>query len=394
MGSIAQLSSLKRLNLNSCHKIWGLGPLRRLQCIESLDLGWCNSLTNEDAAAIASLTTLRELRLCHTAMTDVGISLLESLTAITSLSLGGIHVSDDVAAKVIGAMPCLRSLNLERSNGIGDATLCALSAVAPPLQELDLSYTDISDSALASLFAKVPMLQRLTLDSCSITDEALLSMHQLLPQLSVLDLSDTLITNRCMQSIGKLPSLDQLDLSFTEVNDHGVQSLCMHAASLRALNLDSRSFTDAAMKWVALLPRLEVLDLFGAQITDVGCCYLTMGPRLPPLRSLEVCSQNITDVGVAKLSALKDLRHLSLAQNCRVTNEAFAHIVKLQHLTALNLSDCRVTSKGVLSKCHGLHKLKDLRVICLSGTRVRADAGVKLMEMNTELEIIGLNLPD
>lgn len=122
-----------------------------------------------------------------------------------------------------------------------------------------------------------------------------------------------------------------------DVNDFGLQRLCK-ATTLRRLNLDSRHFTDAGLVHVARLPRLETLDLFGAQVTDAGCAVLA---NATTLTSLEVCSGAVTDAGVAKLAELASLRHLSLAQNFRVGNGAIPALMRLSHLTALNLSQVR-----------------------------------------------------
>lgn len=108
------------------------------------------------------------------------------------------------------------------------------------------------------------------------------------------------------------------------------------------------------------------------------------------LKSLEICGGGISDTGVARLTTLNKLKHLSLGQNYRVTNASIQHVLKLPQLTALNLSQCRVTSNTVVA----LGCLPNLQVLALHGTRVKPVAVEKLRAMNGDLEVLGIGYPD
>jgi hypothetical protein len=129
------------------------------------------------------------------------------------------------------------------------------------------------------------------------------------------------------------------------VNDWGLRWL-RRLSCLRCLNLDSRHFSDAGLQHICRLTGLECLDLFAARISDAGCATLSKFSRL---RRLEVCGGSVTEAGAAHLAALTGLQHLSLAQNYRLGNGAIGHLLKLNELTALNLSQSRVTSQAVVA---------------------------------------------
>ncbi|KAH7623687.1 hypothetical protein NADE_008510 [Nannochloris sp. 'desiccata'] len=409
LGCIARIPSLCRLNLDACHKVWGLGPLRRLTQLEALDLGWCNAIGDEDAAALGCLTSLKQLCLSRTELTDVGVSKLSSLIELTCLSLAGVSMQDSAAAELLPCFPKLKSLNLSRCVNVGDATLHALAhlgdstsssftygkkssstssreSLSLSLEELDLSYTSISDEALFSILPRLLRLKKLSLDSCSLLTDTSLKQLSSLQDLESLDLSDTAATNISMVAISRLPRIVNLNLSFTQVNDWGLERVSK-ASTLKRLNLDSRHVGDRGIGFISQLPNLEVLDLFGAGVTDAACAFLA---KATSLTSLEICSGVVTDTGVSHVSSLPKLRHLSLSQNWRVSNAAIPALMRLRGLTALNLSQTRVTSSAVVT----FGCLPDLQVLALAGTKVKPPAVEKLHSMNPDLEVRGVAMPN
>lgn len=142
-------SHLRRLNLRACHKLSGLRPLVRLASkLEALDVGWCNALGDEDAAAIGHLRNLRELRICHTSMSGKGLKALESLSGLIYLSLGGIPARDGDMANLIKRLQNLKSLDLERCALIGKQTMQSIAEVGMPLEKLSVAYTNCDDQCL------------------------------------------------------------------------------------------------------------------------------------------------------------------------------------------------------------------------------------------------------
>lgn len=71
--------------------------------------------------------------------------------------------------------------------------------------------------------------------------------------------------------------------------------------------------------------------------------------RLTNLESLELCGGALTDQGVDLLSTLTNLQSLSLAQNTRISDLSLLALSRLSALTALNLTQSRVTGNGILT---------------------------------------------
>lgn len=387
MGAIGKLTNLKRLNMNACHKIWGLGPLRQLApSLESLDVGWCNAIGDEDAPAIAALIKLKDLRISRTRMTGNGIRQLTPLTNLSALIIGGLRVKDAEVASLVHELPHLRHFNAERCRLVGDVTLRALSTspYASSLEYLYLSYTAVTDDGLIRALPLLSHLRSLQLESCHIGDNGIECAAKYLPNLKVLDVSDTLVGSSGVAALGKMDFLEEVDLSFTEIADWGLERLS-RCSSIRRLKLDSRHIGDSGVSYIAALPNLEVLDLFGAAVSDVGCAKLA---RCTSLLSLEVCSGLVTDAGVHHLAGLQKLKHLSLSQNWRISNSAIPSLLQLSSLTALNLSQCRITSSAVVA----LGCLQELQVLALAGTKVDGAAVTKLSSIKPDLEVRGIPL--
>lgn len=62
LAHLSALTRLQRLNLQTCHAVGQLSLLSRLCHLESLDLGWCSKVGDEDAATLPCFPLLQELR--------------------------------------------------------------------------------------------------------------------------------------------------------------------------------------------------------------------------------------------------------------------------------------------------------------------------------------------
>lgn len=61
-------------------------------------------------------------------VTNAGVRALLRLTALTSLGMGGLAVSDGAVARLLRVLPLLRVLSLERCSRVGDGAVEALAA--------------------------------------------------------------------------------------------------------------------------------------------------------------------------------------------------------------------------------------------------------------------------
>jgi hypothetical protein len=167
LASLAGMPRLRSLDLRRCVHIDWLCPVASFPALEHLDLRYCLNAGDQAAPWVGRAVGLKDLRLCHTSVTGVGLDGLSQLTALTRLGLGGVVATDAAVARLLRCLPRLAELSLERCCLAGDETAAALSeTTGPALQKLDLSYTAVSDVGLAALVAGLPDLQALTLESC------------------------------------------------------------------------------------------------------------------------------------------------------------------------------------------------------------------------------------
>jgi hypothetical protein len=68
--------------------------LADLKGLVSLDLAYCNHVTDAGVAHLTGLTRLRRLKLCDTHVTDAGLASLEGLTDLEELDLHGTSITD------------------------------------------------------------------------------------------------------------------------------------------------------------------------------------------------------------------------------------------------------------------------------------------------------------
>lgn len=403
--AISNYCSLQSLRLDSCWNISKLSFLERLQSIETLSLGWCYNVGDQDVSVIKSLTNLTNLDISKTSITDSGLKdILSSdkregskrtAKPLSHLKLDGCNISG-ASLKLLGERSKsskIKELSLQWCL-ITDKDLEYLSCLQS-ISVLNLSYTQVSCQGMRHV-SELVNLSTLKLDSCNINDfgvqyltnrRAIRNSYDKNTKSSIteLDLSDTNISNVGLKSITEhMPDMKCLNLSYTAVNDDGVEHL-KGLRNLTSLNLDSHSITDTSLRHVSHLTSIRHLDLFGSKVTDNGLrliCTLTFSN----LKSLEVCGGGVTDVGVRYISrSMALLESLNLANNHRISDEAMPSICLLKNLKNLNLTHSRVTSEGILH----LLNLRRLESLSVHECKINKSAITKLQQSIRSLKSIG-----
>jgi Leucine-rich repeat (LRR) protein len=140
------------------------------------------------------------------------------------------------------------------------------------------------------------------------------------------------------------------------------------------LDLSETSITDLSLAHLSQLTELRKLDLSGTQVAGPGLAPLSW------LTSLNLSRTSMTDPGMEYLGRLRALRELQL-QGTHVHGPGLEYLIGL---TRLDLSDCPVADKGLKS----LYRLKQLRWLNLAGTRVTDEGVEALRDKLPNLEII------
>ncbi|KAL7542512.1 hypothetical protein ACHAXR_011846 [Thalassiosira sp. AJA248-18] len=357
--ALSGLIGLRKLDLSQCDLITddGLVSLNDLELIEELSLGWCR-LISDDGLDILSgqpnrSQALRTLRLARCSITDAGLEHLEKLEHLEELDMNGcINVSSVALGDTLEKLIHLTSLDVSYCPGILHSSW---QGKINCLKSLECCYSRVRDSHLARL-KNLPMLEELNLDSCLVANWGIAHLidNNVMPNLTTLDLADTDISDAAMSKIAQFKHMRHLSLFYCNISNRGLRHLSS-MKNLEVLNLDSREIGDEGCKYIRSLP-LKTLDLFSSRVTDLGCVFLS---KIKTLTSLELCGGGIGDLGCAHLATISNLTSLNLSQNESITNRGAASLAALTNLKALNLSNTHVNSDA-LKYFGGLLKLQSL----------------------------------
>ena len=404
-------TALTSVSLEDCEDVTqvGLGELSRLPSLASLGLRQM-FVTDAALTPVLGLRELRSLSLfgCHMITDDVIKILHQSLPALTSLNLAGLHQVSDAGLAELVKIPDLSFLDLSMCFGITDTGLAHMRML-PRLQSLKLVRTQVTDQGMSEL-GIVSTLTLLNLCGCYKITDAGMSHLRRLPALASLDLTQCgHITDSGLKEISNLPSLKELVLcGCFKVSQLGLSELARRVSNLSSLNLnDCVQVTDECLaSAIRHLSKLEVLSLGNCtEVTDKGLAHVrhltalqelllyncnkvsssgveSLG-RLTALCSLDLdrCDQ-ITDPGFAELgNALKGLTKLNLA-SCSITDEGLVGLGRMPGLTELNLSNCSsVTDQGLIDSLRGFPSLSSLRLGFLRSRRLPEDVKERLKEV-------------
>lgn len=379
--AMSGLLGLRQLDLSQCDLITneGLNNLANLDQIEELSLGWCRLISDGGLEILSEQRnrpqTLRVLHLARCPITDDGLVHLSKLEQLQELDLNGCSkLSSQALSFALGKLVCLSSLDVSYCPGI---LRSSWQGKVDALKSLELNYSAVRDSHLSRL-KHLPMLEELNLDSCLVGDYAIahLADNDVVPNLTTLDLADTDISDFAMQKIAQFEHLKSLSLFYCNISNAGLRHLSS-MKKLEVLNLDSREIGDDGLRYLRHLP-LKSLDLFSGRVSDLGCAYLS---KIKTLTSLELCGGGIADLGCAHLATIYNLTSLNLSQNERITNRGAASLAALSNLKALNLSNTRVNSEA-LKFFSGLTQLQSLALY-----------GCKDIEDNPKMDSLQSELP-
>ena len=301
-----------------------IDSLARVTTLEDLVLDESN-VTDNDLAALATLSSLKRLSLVHTAITDRGLS----------------HLA---------AFPGLKTLVLDSSYRVTDEGLDAVGAI-DSLEDVSLLDTPVTLPPLVALSGRHNTLQ--------------------------INSSHGVLGNR------------KLALSGTEISDEGLLRL-HNAVELEGIELPPR-ITDRGFRHLHGLLKLKYVVFAGTRITDRGFGELI--DRSPPLTEIDISGcGGLTDTGMALVAHLPHLTHLQ-ADNTDAGPKLLAATAQLEKLELLSLNGCRKVNNEALRLLLDASPHKQLKFLRLSGTLV-TEASLQSITPNRLPGLKGLDLRD
>ncbi|RPI55460.1 MAG: hypothetical protein EHM55_07795 [Acidobacteria bacterium] len=219
------------------------------------------------------------------------------------------------------------------------------------LKKLDLSFTYVTDKGIRKLQA-LQQLEDLTLDTAEFLTDASMAHLRANRALRRLVVRGVDITDAGMPYVGEMTGLRYLDISYTMLGDVGLEHL-PNLSELEHLKIGATLITGLNLNFLKLLPKLKTLSLKGVQRRNAGACW----------------TPNVTDLDLETISLLSGLEELDLGVgiklgmggqpaapgggNCRLTGGlqisdlGVAKLARLKNLKRLDISGARLSPEGV-----------------------------------------------
>lgn len=191
-----------------------LENIGRLKKLQTLTLGNFETFSTEDLAPLSSLPELLSVTILRTELTDEGLDRLCRLKNVTELRFQDIGLSDAALVYLKPTWGRLRFLNLSDNPITGDG-LSVLEDM-PQLLSLTLHRTRLNDDALARL-PDSPNLEFLMLSETEITDAGLKHLLRF-PKLRHLVVSKTAVTDAGLETLAEIPSLKYISAENTKID--------------------------------------------------------------------------------------------------------------------------------------------------------------------------------
>ena len=243
---------------------------------------------------------------------------LVALPMLNELDLQGSNVTDDGAAP-LAKLATLRKLNVvnTRMTGAGLRHLVPLS-----LYELHCNPQKDADLGLMYV-GKLKSLETLDLCYSSVDDAALLRLRGL-ENLKELDLLGAPLDGRAFRDLPSLKTLRSLNLEDTRLSDHGLGDLPM-SDTLEKLFLDGTKITDASIPALKRFPNISVLGLSETSVSGEGLKHLV---DLHKLGTLFLDKTSLTDKDVPTIAAMKNLKTV-LLRDTKISPSAWLACARL-----------------------------------------------------------------
>ena len=324
---------------------------------------------------------ITEINLRASWITDIDVRKLETLEHLERLDLSQTHISD-IALESVAKLPRLKQLDLFFCEHITGAGAARLRGVAT-LERLNVRGTKISDSGV-EFISTLSNLRALDLGITQITDPSLEHLERL-EKLEELSIGGDRISEAGLAYLQSLPNLRRLDLSGSQVTDSGIWGVALTDINIGLIaslsGLEHLNLAAADQQYVANIgdgvPRIRNR----IHITDLGLAKLQ---ALTELRFLNLTRSDVSAAGLREIASLPALEELILSHSKRVDDEAASVFAEMESLTALDLSGTGITDDGLQE----LSQSRTLRRLVVTDTSVTADGVEKLRRANPDCTVV------
>ena len=251
----------------------------------------------------------------------------------------------------------------------------------PSLKALELKHPWSSNMNDLEFLQHVPNLEALSLGfgKTSLQPDSLRALRHI-PRLTYLDLNSSGLRGSDLKYLQLTPNLRTLSIGSTRKKGNLILESHLghlrHASKLIKLDLSQSRCSNLALEYFSYLPGMEELSLLGCRnITDRGLDCLKHASRLQTLTlgpfswnsqsEVNIAHQRasetlITDHGVEKLQALRDLRCLKFVFCSGITQRSCELLKGNENLRILKFYHCALIGESSLRHLQKLKNLSEL----------------------------------
>jgi Leucine-rich repeat (LRR) protein len=307
-----------------------------------------NSRADDDALAVLEgLSELSTLVLGGTRVTDAGLAHLEGIVSLEFLRLRGCRGVTDAGVKHLGKLTALAYLGLSGTQ-VTDAGLEHLKGLTQ-LSELDLTDTSVSGAGLAYL--KGLKLTALHLSGSQLDDANF--QHVMQFNLKVLWAGGrSRVTSAVLQHVKRLTNLEDLNLmDIPDLDDASLENL-KDLKRLRVLELSSTNIRGEGLRHLKSVSSLRVLNLHDCPINDDALQHLNTD-----LLGLALGGTRITDAAAIYLRRFQKMTTLGLERTA-ISDKSVDTLRQMSSLRLLNLGQTAISAKGIEDLRNALPKCR------------------------------------
>ena len=242
-----------------------------------------HGLTDEEMAGIATLQTVDQMEIDADRLTDAGLASIAKLRNLQVLHLVGTSMMTDEGLKALATLPTLRHLRL--SGPFTDKGLAYLAA-APSIKVMWLETPKATEDGLREL-AQIKTLERLTVPWLDLITHRSMVFLRAMPKLKALGVGDALNSDAGVASLASLSNLEVLALKGgPALTDNGLRPLAA-MPKLRALEIYHSQITEQGIASLAACRKLDSVRI-KSSVAVSQQAVARLQTELPSLRTVEI----------------------------------------------------------------------------------------------------------
>ena len=301
-----------------------------------------------DLCSIRKFTNLKKLTLRdHSVISDAWLQELPRVTPqLEALAVRFITHASRRGPFSRKGIQCLADLEHLNHLEIAGSEFCAMECLRTLATKSSLTYLDLSENGLSyrciQPLTTLVQLQSLVLGGNEKLGDNTMRLMQSFPHLRRLSVRHCLhVSDKGVLNLAMTTGLTSLDLRTCDGVEGLVFQACAHLPLSRLDLMGCSNLKDESLTYIARLRFLKYLDLrMCPKITDGGLEQLKNLSSIVDLR-IGAGTEEITDQGMAFLTHLPCLEHLTLFYLKEVTHAGIERVYSVETLRRLTIVQCQ-----------------------------------------------------